>query len=56
MKKIYWLEVNGTKAYLHYDEERQTLRLKSHVVTIGKERLADFLNTAKVIGLKSGEV
>lgn len=54
--KTYYIEVNGSKAYLHYDESTQEFKCGGNAVTIGKERFNDFINTAKVLGFKTGEL
>lgn len=55
-KKIYFIEVNGSKVYLKYDEDMQLCTRGGKNVTISKERFNDFLNTVKALGFKAGEL
>ena len=54
--KTYYIEVNGSKAYLHYDESTQEFKHGDTLVTISKEKFNDFISTAKVLGFKAGEL
>ena len=54
--KIYFIEVNGSKIYLKYDEDMQLCTRGGKSVTILKEVFVDFLHTASVLGFKTGEV
>lgn len=55
-EKTYYIEVNNSKAYFQYDERTQTYSRGGKKVTIGKEKINDFINTAKVLGFKAGEL
>lgn len=54
--KTYYIEVNGSKAYFHYDESTQEFKHGDTLVTISKEKFNDFISTAKVLGFKAGEL
>lgn len=56
-RKTYYIEINGSKAYFQYDEEKQEFYPRNgKSVIIGKDRFEDFLHTAKVLGFKAGEL
>ena len=54
--KTYYIEINGSKAYFHYDENVQEFKHGDTLVTISKEKFNDFISTAKVLGFKAGEL
>ncbi|MDE5987604.1 MAG: hypothetical protein K2H16_10100 [Prevotella sp.] len=54
--KTYYMEINGSKAYFHYDESTQEFKSGGNAVTISKERFNDFISTARVLGFKAGEL
>lgn len=55
-RKTYYIQVNGSNVYFQYDESTQIFSRGGKSVTISKEKFNDFLNTAKVLGFKAGEL
>lgn len=56
--KTYYIGTRQGTYYFDYDEERQTAtpRQTGQTVTISPERLADFMHTARLLGMNTGEL
>lgn len=55
-RKTYYIEVNGSKAYFHYDSNKQTFSRGGKNVIISKEKFEDFLCTARILGINACEL
>lgn len=55
-KSTYYVAANGYKQYFTFDEERNEATPRGgKPLTLPRERLADFLHTAKMLGLAVGK-
>lgn len=57
-QKTYFIEANGSRAYFKYDTLRNSVLNFNNgtEATISPEKFADFINTAKLLGLNAGEL